>query len=395
LCIGPASRGPLRKMRGAGTMSLLQAEAPDPGKVAGKVAASVPPSWGSFAHLGGGGDGKTHLELPSAVKVLDETGKAKDVAVEGASQVAACCGIAPPPMGWYGPFGFFRLVSYAFMAASVSGLFLAVGSLSQMDSLGFFAGLLLIIAAAVCSMAAYSHEGLANEVTQAAEQNKKFAEKNDRMAKQLDGFGDVADKLGSLEKELGVNMDQFTGFLDSLHRQTSIQQLATLLRAFCDADRHGGAPPDERLMKGEVEEFLDDSDPVLRGACPAFDFDAFKKAAVEVGIGMHAVRFMADALIAAGSDSVHKSTALLSLIMFSFQPEEQIEHLLSELKLACPEQDPAALRVLLVQKKEKCALKDQGGHIPCRDLQDISVMIRTSVETKAAEAEVGQAAGLE
>jgi len=385
-------------------MALLQAEAPDVSKIAGKVSASVPPSWGSFAHMGGGAsDSKTHIELPSTVKVLNEAGQAEEMAVVGASKVAACCGIAPPPMGWYGPFGFFRVVALAFMAISVSGLFLAVGSLAKMDSLGFFAGLLLIIAAAVCAAAAYSHEGLANEVTEAAEQNNKFAEKNDRMAQQLNGLGDVATKLDSLEQELGVNMDEFEGFLDKLHRQTSIQQLATLLEAFCAADRRGG-DADERLNdQGQVDDFLDACDPILRGACPTFDFDAFKKAAAHAGIGMYAVRFMSDAVIAAGSDSLHKSTALLSLIMFSFQPDEQLEHLLSELKLACPDRDEAALRNLLVQKKEKGAQRDQGGRIPCRDLQDVSAIIRSSTETKAAAAttndnksnNAGQLAGLE
>jgi len=328
------------------------------------------------------GDAKSHIELPSSVKMLDGEGNVTEVAIAGAGKIIACCGLQPPPMGWYGPFGFFRLVSYAFILASVLGLVLAVSSLSQMDCLGFFSGLLLVVAAATSAAAAFSHEGLANEVTEVAEQNRQYAQKNDRMTKQLEGLGDVANQLESLESSLGVNMSQFTDFLETLHRQTSIQQLATLLRAFCDADRHGTL--DERLMKEEVDDFLDDCTPILKGACPTFDFETFKDEAEQHGIGMHAVRFMANALIASSSDNVHTSTALLSLIMLSFSPEKYTEHFLSDMKLACPNVKQQAIRDLIATKRQKKARPD--GSLFCRDLCDLQQTI-LNAQTAPAEAD--------
>lgn len=360
-------------MKGAGDMALLSAEAPKD--------SLNRKDRGAFSIIGDETGG--HMKLPSTMKMLEFDGSVTEVVVSSAGKVALCWGLPEPPGGWFGPFGFFRLVSYAFMAVSAVGLLLSWGSLTSMDCLGFFAGVLLSIAAAVCAAAAYSHEGLANEVTEVAKQNEQYAEKNKRMAEQVESLSGVAGKLKDVEESLGVNIEQLRATLDALHRQTSIQQLATLLRAFCDADR--GVAIDQRLMKSEVEDFFDSSDAIFRGACPTFDFEAFKKAAVQVGIGIYAMRFMVNALIAAGDDNPHKSTAELSLIMFCFDPEGHLESCLSDLKLVLADVTEEELRSMLLEKKAKFSRAQENGRISCKDMHDISQKIMASTEVKSSD----------
>merc|ERR1712130_383902 len=123
-------------------------------------------------------------------------------------------------------------------------------------------------------------------------------------------MGGVAEKMRSLESELGISSEQLQSTMDTLHRHTSIQQLAAMLSSFCDADREGDQ--NQRLTKGEVEEFFDDNNAILKGACPTFDFQALKQMALNVGMGLYAMRFLANALIASSDDKPHKSTAELS-----------------------------------------------------------------------------------
>lgn len=319
-------------------------------------------------------DHKVSVSMPTTMKVMDGAGKIKNINISH-GDVIACLGLPPPPGGWYGPFGFFRLLSYAFLAVFVLAIVFAMGSMADLDLFGWFAAVLLAIAAIVSAAAAFAHEGLANEVSEMARQNDEFAEKNEVLEGQLKELGGVAEKLRSLESELGLSADQLKSTMDALHRQTSIQQLASMLGAFCDADRDGDG--NQRLTKGEVEDFFDGSNAILRGACPTFDFEALKRLSLNVGIGMYAMRFMVNALIAAGDDNPHKSTAELSLIMFCFDPEGHMETCLSDLKLVLgggPEME-SQLRAHLKQKRANFARPEEGGRIPCKELHDISCRV--------------------
>mmetsp|Transcript_144562 Transcript_144562/g.366945 ORF Transcript_144562/g.366945 Transcript_144562/m.366945 type:complete len:327 (+) Transcript_144562:1390-2370(+) len=314
------------------------------------------------------------------MKVMDDKGNVSSVAVSS-GEVVACLGLPPPPGGWYGPFGFFRLVSYAFVGVAGLGVLFALSSLVCLDFFGFLAAALLTVAALVSAAASYAHEGLANEVTEMAKQNDQFAQKNDKLTEQVKELGGVADKLQSIEKDLGVNMDQLKATLEAMHRQTSIQQLATMLSAFCDADRDGDK--NQRLTNSEVSDFFDSSDAVLRGACPTFDFEALKQLALTVGIGLYAMRFMVNALIASGDDNPHKSTAELSLIMFCFDPEHHLESCLADLRLVLTDTSEEELRSILQEKKDKFAIAAENGRIPCKDLHDISHRVMTFDATGA------------
>jgi len=284
-------------------------------------------------------------------------------------------GLPEPPGGWYGPFGFFRIVSYAFAAVAGLGAMFALGCLVDLDGFGFFASLLLCAAAIISAIAAYSHEGLANEVTAMAKQNDLFAEKNEQLQQQVKKLGGVADRMDSIQRDLGVTEDKLKETIDALHRQTSIQQLASMLTAFCDADRDGNK--DQRLTKSEVDDFFDSSNAILRGACPTFDFDELKKMSMTVGIGLYAMRLMVNALIAAGDDNPHKSTAELSLVMFCFDPVGHLESCVNNLRLVLQD-DPEDLRSLLMEIRRQHAVDDQHGRIPCKEVHDLSHRVMTS-----------------
>lgn len=312
--------------------------------------------------------------LPSKTKLMSVAGKVTEVTFGGAVQFVHCLGLPEPPGGWYGPFGFFRLLSYVFGLMAVCGVVFALICLMSLDGFGFFASALLCFAAVVSAVAAYAHEGLANEVTAMTTQNDLFAKKNEILQHQIKKLGGVAEKMAKIQKDLGINEQKLKDTIDALHRQTSIQQLASMLTAFCEADREGDK--DQRLTASEVEDFFDSSDAILRGACPTFDFAELKQMALTVGIGLYAMRLMVNALIAAGDDNPHKSTAELSLVMFCFDPEGHMESCVNNLRLVLPD-DLEDLRGMLEDVKTKHAMSDQHGRIPCKEVHHISHRVMT------------------
>ena len=119
------------------------------------------------------------------------------------------CGLPSPPGGWLGPFGFFRLVTYAFVFLAVLAIFLGIMAATgqpfagvpfiggredlwasasgrgEPDGFATFAALLLCLGSVVSAGAAYAHEGLEREVSAMKKQNDIFKSKNEARIKKV------------------------------------------------------------------------------------------------------------------------------------------------------------------------------------------------------------------
>lgn len=253
------------------------------------------------------------------------------------------------------------------------GMFLALTEMVVFDGLGFLAAAVLISAAGVSATAAFAHEGLVHEVTDMATQNDLFAEKNVKLAESIAELSEVSARLDSLQNSLGARMGELEDTLGALHSVTATTQLVTLLRAFTDADsaRH----KDQRLTDEELTDFFDTSGELLHLAAPDFDFALLKSEATTVGIGLYAMRFLVNAVIASGDDVPGKSTAELALMMFSINPERHFEECLAALRMVLKTSEEE-LRSML-QAKRQLARPDEHNRIPCKDLMDISRLVMT------------------
>merc|ERR1712194_929892 len=101
---------------------------------------------------------------------------------------------------------------------------------------------------------------------------------------------------------------------------------------------------------------------ILQTALPNFDFEAFKREA-------------------------HKSAAEMSLIMFAFDPEQNMQACLHDLKLVLHDTPEDTLKQQLEGKKAKFAVKEDHGRIPCDSLEDISQKVMHAVEEKTETTE--------
>lgn len=336
------------------------------------------------------------LGIPSTMQVLDKvTGKVTVTSVLGeGTKVAMCCGLPAPPGGWWGPFGFFRLVSYAFAACAVFGILLAIMAATggpfrgvplvggQPDGFAALASLLMSFAAVVCGYAAYAHEGLANEVTAMAKQNDVFADKNNKLEAQVKQLGGVGDRLEELNKSMGCNMDKLQETLQSLHQVNCTMSLSTVLRAFIDADS-GYGNKDTRLEKGELEDFFHDCGNVFTEASPDFDFEKLKEEAQPVGIGLWNMRFLVNAVVAGCDEVPGRSTAMLTLVLFGFNPEKHEAELSVALKQVIKNKSQADIAKMLADRKTK-ALEKENGRIPGEELAEISRQIMAFEPTPPA-----------
>jgi len=244
----------------------------------------------------------------------------------------------------------------------------------QGDWLGVLSSLVLAIVAAVCALAAYAHEGLANEVTEMARQNERYAEKNDRLASQIKELGKVEDRMKELQSSMGMNIDDLKNKLGTLHKLTATSQLTTILRAFTSADTElGGEEAGSRTLTGEeVEEFFDTAGAIFKQAAPDFDCDKLISEVKDhnAAMGLPMMHLLVNAVIAGSDDKIGKCTAMLSLVMFALDPIEFLESTLDSTFTSLKNHGYTRLGVKLLL--EKRAEPFDGESIPCKELLDIS-----------------------
>eukprot|EP00747_Dinoflagellata_sp_TGD_P162641 gnl/TRDRNA2_/TRDRNA2_180465_c0_seq1.p1 gnl/TRDRNA2_/TRDRNA2_180465_c0~~gnl/TRDRNA2_/TRDRNA2_180465_c0_seq1.p1 ORF type:complete len:519 (+),score=86.75 gnl/TRDRNA2_/TRDRNA2_180465_c0_seq1:90-1646(+) len=268
--------------------------------------------------------------LPSTMKVLGGDGRLHVEKIGFPKQRSSdCCSdncVPPSTGGWYGPFGFFRLVACAFMALAVLAVIMAIIAAVEIQQryLCFIGSVLLFLAACLATAAAYSHEGLANEVAHMAKQNSRFAEKNARFAKQLNKLASVNEKLKGIGFSMGDNLEDLERTLNALQKCAQTEQLSTILRAFTSTD--SSVNKDMLLTHDEVGIFFNDSSECFRQAAPEYDLEPIQQEAPDSGtFDLYMMRILVMAVIAGGDATPGKTTALLTLIAFSLNPSEQLD----------------------------------------------------------------------
>lgn len=316
------------------------------------------------------------IQLPTTMKVVGADGKVVTKALGLATKTIVCCGCPKPPGGWYGPFGFLRIISYIFMAvAAVSVLFVLL-AIHQGDVLGVLSSLVLAVVAAVCALAAYAHEGLANEVTEMARQNDRYAEKNVRLAKQIDELAAVEARFKTFQESMGLSVEDLKKKLGALHKLTATSQLTAILKAFVSADSECGNR-DRALQREELEDFFDTAKPIFTQAAPDFDFAKLVSEALDKGphgnyrqLDMNALHVLVNAVISGSDDKVGKCTAMLNLVLFSFDPCEHIETCLDTMTTCL--KSHGYTRIGLKAMLETRAEPWEGSQIPAEAIMDVS-----------------------
>lgn len=307
------------------------------------------------------------LSLPPSAKVLDSQGKVKTIVISTAGKVAVCCNLPSPPGGWYGPFGFFRLVSVAFFLGAIASLVLsllaAAGEPRQVtgppDGFAYFASLLSTFSCLVCAVAAYAHEGLASQVALLAKETHVFASKTEHLQSQVQKLSDVSDRMQKLQLSIGMDLERLQDLLRKLHEALVAGQLATIVRAFSDCD--GWGQKDGRLTGAEVQDFFDNVGPLLKEAAPEFDYQALLFEAQVVGIDLCGVKFLINALAASSASNPGRSTAELSLLLFSLGPVKHFNETFRALKATlCPKHTEEEVRSMLEEVKVLASVQERA-----------------------------------
>lgn len=257
---------------------------------------------------------------PATLKVKKPDGTVDSYFIAKKSATICCM---PPAGGWYGPFGFFRLLAYAWFVMMGIGIILAIILGAQLDVHGAVGAILLVAAAEIAALAALSHEGLCREVTQISRQNDKYAALNKKLSSQIKELAGTRKRLDAAAGGLQEDLDNLNNVLTGIERCNSIWQANGIVRSFISADQYGDR--NRRLSgRAELADFFDTSGPLLKTNAPDFDLDLFKELASIHGIGMCITTCIIAMLDceenAAGQ---HRSQALGMFIIFALQPDDE------------------------------------------------------------------------
>lgn len=298
------------------------------------------------------------------MQVLGEDGQIYTEPLKLMANASLCCG-CPLPLN---PFAMLKALAFVFMGLTVVAIAFAGYFVYQGDWPGLASALVLVAGGVLSALAAYSHEGLADQVTAMGRENTRFANSNRKLADQVAELGHVEERLAEAESSMEGGVEELKGTLKQLHQLTAASQLGAILRAFTDADSVMG-DRNRKLRGDEVDEFFDSATPILEQAAPDFDFDVLQSEAKTGGLDLNSINLLVNAVIAGGSDMPEKSAAELNLLNFSFQPEARLEECQQSLyDVLKSSYSKEAIKALLEARMDEC----EGETIPCEDLLDIS-----------------------
>lgn len=255
------------------------------------------------------------------IKVVDEAGVVKEIAMDLGQNLVPCCGAPPPAGSWYGPFGFFRMMGGVFMLLALFAIFATIHSATQKDWVGVLMNIVLIVAAFISAISAYCHEGLSNEVGVFARQNDEFANENGNMSEQLNDLDRVAKQYERVLEELQGDEKQLDELVEALHRIVLMKSLGTIFNSYMDADINR----DEDLKAAEVDTFFSNIWEVLKFVSGDFPLDMLYQEAVAadaISIDKNDVKHLIYACSCYGDPKKPGATrAFLWLVLFSFDPD--------------------------------------------------------------------------
>lgn len=243
--------------------------------------------------------------------------------VAAAETARSCFGCLPSPAGGkFGPFGFLRLVAYAFcwiFLYSCVAIFLHWGTgdflILSMESL-------LAVASAFCALCAYSHEMLMNQTTETAKQNKRMSKSLDRLEESVEGLKGVNDKLAALAKSFNTNLDEVEQLLTELGSLSDLEHVCDLLKSFMSVEAefrtgiHDGV-----LDREDLIEFLEAAQLAFLRIPNVSRLDVLEiqRRNSKAGIDLNMLKLLANALLSRTRDP-RRSHALSDLFLFMMEP---------------------------------------------------------------------------
>lgn len=243
-------------------------------------------------------------------------------------------GNVQPPGGWHGPFGFLRMVAYGFCSVSMLGVLnLLVAIYEQESMMMIIFSALLIPAAVFAAMAAYSHEGLAIQVSRMARANDKYSSLNDGFDEQNRELKQVADKINETFQGAEENLNALEGKIEMLTKMKLMGEISTIMNAYVEA-RHDTLQQNPELRGpgkwdgvltafGAVTKFFTGTEATLKHNCPFIDMDDMRNRAYQVGFANQEVSLLIAAVnTQAGEEVMSAETkVMVALLFFYLEPK--------------------------------------------------------------------------
>jgi len=322
---------------------------------------------------------------PDKVKLRGPNGENEEVKV---TPTMMFCSDKPPPGGWYGPFGFLRMACYFFVGVAVAGVLLMLWGLFRSKGMVVAAqNLILIPAALLAAAAAYSHEGLANEVSKVAKANDKYASLNDEFEEQLKDLGDVATKLEDMVSSGKANLEKLEQVISGIEIVSDLGKVNTVVRSFTDAEMREFMNAQTQVTKrlsnvAELKAFLEGCVSVLKHNIPSFDFKNFRRFGLRGGVGLTTVSLI---VAAVNTENQAEQHAFVETIFFILDPHGEkrlsklshhlVKHLAGNRQFGTKGKIEAEIQRLI----DNVDPKEQRGRVQEKDCKELVLAILTTI----------------
>jgi hypothetical protein len=243
-----------------------------------------------------------------------------------------------PPGGWYGPFGFLRILAYIFIFIALLGVVLLVMAIMEESITSGLLCAFLVTVAVLTAMAFYAQEGLEKEIKKMAKENDQFIESNVNLEVGIRELRGVEHRMGEVSSTLEGSHAELEVVFQGIAKNLYLKQLMSVLSNFITSDSSSfGGDADQRLSSmQEVEGFVDSLQ--VLDTVPWLDKKAFSKALLDRRFGISDLNLLVDAMMA---NSVQETAAKLRILMGHAQVVAVYghRHLVPEPAELVPEED--------------------------------------------------------
>eukprot|EP00439_Symbiodinium_sp_Y106_P003860 s7891_g1.t1 len=349
-----------------------------------------------------------------------------------------------PPGGWLGPFGFFRLVTYTFLAGVLLALLLALlastGLQTKLPLLGAFgpdgfaasgqdgqescdfegpfafelwallglrllavrspeterrinttepgciiqlhitACFVVVIMVSQLCFACFVCAGAAYAHEGLEQEVAAMKKQNGLFQEKNAMMAAQLSELGDVRKKLEEVKEHLGQDLGHFEARTEWSQSQEV--AECECKTKKKLREDARLTDEELDDFFEVCKLALQQAAPDFDMDKLETEVRSVGLGLCNLRFLTNATVAGCDPVPGRSSAMLALVLFSSHPEKYEHELCIALKSVL--QDEAKVDGWIQAKKAKAKPQEQG-RIPGHELMDLAREVMSAALEKEKE----------
>jgi len=239
-------------------------------------------------------------------------------------------GMTEPPGGWHGPFGFLRMVALAFAFLSAIMLLTFFYAASEGENALTLAFCLILSAGSMlAAAAAYSHEGLAKQVTKMAKHNNQYSALNDSFKEQTAGLEKATAKIFDLVGGQESKVEEFKQQMSQLDQLSSLSEISTITRAFIDAQltnklfnpTSSDGDIDGLLSHSEVVSFIKSSVATLKERIPPkYDLEDLGREAFFPGLCITDINML---LAAVTTDIAEEKDCFMAVLYFFIDPREK------------------------------------------------------------------------